>query len=209
MAKNLPQHLKCASHLKSADEEQVRRDTKELLDNLRAQDVTRLQQTAEHQYATLSYSRQLKVPAPTKHLPEIDEQQMWDGFESDQSSASPLDVSSTDQLNPTEQQEAEFYRALDKVGMSFDPTRWGFEEFDVERDVDETLTNVMQNLSQSRKALFCNMMRLTTKPDLDDSLTEDDFLTDVGLGHPGGSWESDKWFPYPNKTISPLQQING
>ena len=86
---------------------------------------------------------------------------MWDDFESDQSSTPPLDVSSTDQLDPTERQEAEFYRALDKVGMDFDPTGWGFEDFDVEREVDETLTNVMQNLGQSRRALFCSLMRLT------------------------------------------------
>ena len=127
----------------------MRRETKELLDDLCAQDVMQLQQSAEHQYATISYSRQPEVPAPTKFSPKIDEQRMWDDFESDQSSTPPLDVSSTDQLDPMERQEVEFYRALDKVCMDFDPTGWGFEDFDVEHEVDETLTNVMQNLGQS------------------------------------------------------------
>ena len=38
--------------------------------------------------------------------------------------------------------------------MSVDPTEWGFNEFDVERDVDETLTNVMENLGSLRRVYF-------------------------------------------------------
>jgi hypothetical protein len=147
LAKNLPQHLRCASHIKSAGEEQARRETKELLDRHRAQDLERLQRS-EYQYAQLLHSRQPEVPAPVKPLPETSEQQMWDDFELGQSSVSPLDADSTDQpFNPTEQQEAEFYRALDKANFTnVDPTGWGSKEFDIGCDVDETLTNVMQNL---------------------------------------------------------------
>ena len=74
---------------------------------------------------------------------------MWDEFELDQSSASLLDANSTDQFNPTERQEAEFYRALDSAKMDFDPAGWGFGKFNIGHDVDDTLTNVMQNLGQS------------------------------------------------------------
>lgn len=151
LAKNLQQHLKCASHLKSAGEEQVRRETKEFLDRLHAQDLERLRQS-DYEYAPLSHPGQPEVPVLKKHQPKMNEQQMWDDFELDQSNASFLNVDSTDQFNPTEQREAEFYRILDRAEMSFDPTGWGFEEFDAERDVDETLTNVMQNFGQSQKS---------------------------------------------------------
>ena len=65
------------------------------------------------------------------------------------SSASLLDVNSTDQFNPAEQYETEFYKALDRAKTNFDPTRRGFEEFEAECDVDETLINAIQNLGQS------------------------------------------------------------
>lgn len=148
LAKNLSQHLKCASHIKSASEEQARREVKELFNRRRAQDLERLQRS-EYQYAPLSHLGQHEVPVPITPLPETGEQQMWDEFELDQSSASLLDVNSTDQFNPTERQEAEFYRALDSAKMNFDPAGWGFGEFNIGRDVDDTLTNVMQNLGQS------------------------------------------------------------
>jgi len=149
LVKNLPQHLKCASHIKSAGEEQARREAKELLDRLRAEDLERLQQT-DFQYAPLSHSRQAEAPIPRKPPPDTDEQQMWDAFELDQSGESLLDANPTDQSNPMEQREAEFYKALDRAEMNSNPTEWGFEEFSVECDVDETLTNVMQDLGQSR-----------------------------------------------------------
>lgn len=77
---------------------------------------------------------------------------MWDDFELDRSDASQLDANSLiDQFNPTKQCEAEFYRRLDRAETNLDPTGWGFEEFDIEQDVDETLTNVMQHLSQSQR----------------------------------------------------------
>ena len=50
-------------------------------------------------------------------------------------------------------------------------------------------------------------MRLTIQSDLNDSLAEDDVLADIGLDHPAGSQESDKWYPYLNKTVSAPQQI--
>lgn len=147
MVKNLSQHLKCASHLKSAGEEQARRETKEVLDRLRVEDLERLQRS-ENQYASLSGVRQTEVPVPVNPPPDVGEQQMWDDLELDQPSAPLLDTSPA---NPTEQQEAEFYRVLDRAGVSVDPTEWGFNEFDVERDVDETLTNVMENLGSLRR----------------------------------------------------------
>ena len=45
LAKNPQQHLKCASHPKSANEERARREMKELLDRLHAQELDRLQQS--------------------------------------------------------------------------------------------------------------------------------------------------------------------
>jgi len=121
---------------------------KELLDHRRTRDLEQLQQS-EYQYAPLLHSGQPEIPLLTKLPPETDEQQMWDDFELDRSNTSILGVNSTDRLDPTEQQEAEFYRALDRAKMNFDPTGWGFEEFGIQCDVDETLTNVMQNLGQS------------------------------------------------------------
>ena len=149
LAKNLKQHLKCASHIKSTGEEQARQETKELLDRLHAQDLERLQQSG-YQYAPVSHLRQPEIPVPTKLPPEIGEQQMWDDFELDRSDASPPDADSTDQFKPTEH-EAEFYRMMDRAGTNFDSTGWGFDKFDAERDIDETLTNVMQNFGQSHK----------------------------------------------------------
>jgi len=150
LAKNLPHHLTCASHLKSAGEEQARQEANKRLDLLRTKDLERLERS-EYQYAPLSHSRQLEVPAPMKPLPEIGEQEMWDDLELDRSGASLLDMNSAGQLNPSQQQEIEFYKALDRAEANFDSTGWGFEEFDVECDVDETLTNVMQDLGQLQK----------------------------------------------------------
>lgn len=88
---------------------------------------------------------------------ENGEQQMWDDFELGRSGASLLDMDLTDRFDPTEQREAEFYRALDRADMNLDPNGQGFEEFDVERGVDETLTNVMQDLGQLQR--FCSRIR--------------------------------------------------
>ena len=158
LAKNLPQHLKCASHLKSVGEEQARRKTKEHLDRLRAQDLERFQKS-EHQYAQLSCSGQPEVQVPTKPPPGIGEQQMWEDFELDRSDVSLLDTDRGDQFNPMEQHEAKFYRALDRAGMNSDPTGWDFEEFATECDVDETLTKVMQDLGQLRKGFVSQFDR--------------------------------------------------
>jgi len=201
LAKNLPQHLKCASHLKPAGEEQAKREMREILDRHRAEDLERLQRSGD-QYAPLSHVGQPERPVPAKPLPEANEVQMWDDFELDQFGSSLLDPNAADQFNPTEQQEAKFYRVLNRAEVNFDPTRWGFDEFNVECDVDETLTNVMRDLGQLQKNFTLESMRLTGQPDLDDSLEEDDVLAGVGLSHPGGPRETDEWFPYPNKTAS-------
>ena len=147
MAKNLPQHLKCTSHLKSAGEEREKQETREALDRLRAQDLERLQQPGR-EYARLSHARQPEPPGPSKPSPGLDEQQMWDDFELDRPNALLLDPNSTDQFDPMEQQEAEFYKVLNRAEKNFDLTGWGFDEFDTKRDVDETLTNVMRDLGQ-------------------------------------------------------------
>ena len=144
LAKNLPQHLKCPSHLKSAGEEQAKRETKEALDRLRAEDLERLRQPG-HQYASLSHARQPEPPVPINPLPEADELQMWDDFELDRPGASLLDLN-VDQFDPAERQEAEFYKLLGRAERDFDLSGWGFDEFNIERDVDETLTNVMRDL---------------------------------------------------------------
>jgi hypothetical protein len=60
LAKNVPGHLACASHLKSAKEEQVRRETREQLDHLPTQDHKRFRQTG-FQYVQLSHPRQPEV----------------------------------------------------------------------------------------------------------------------------------------------------
>ena len=150
LAKNLPQHLKCASHLKSAGEERERRETREALDRLRAQDLERLQRSG-HQPVLLSHAMQREPPGPSKPPPELNEQQMWDDFELDRPSASLLDPNSTDQFDPMEQQEAEFYKVLNRAETNFDLTAWGLDEFNIERDVDDTLTNVMRDLGQMQR----------------------------------------------------------
>jgi len=73
---------------------------------------------------------------------------MWDDFELDRPSASLVDPNSADQFDPMEQKEAEFYKVLNRAETDFDLAGWGFDEFNIERDVDDTLTNVMQDLGQ-------------------------------------------------------------
>jgi hypothetical protein len=99
------------------------------------------------------HSRQLEVPVLKESPPEIDEQEMWDEFESGRSRTSLLDANSADGFNPGQKHEAEFIRALDRAGVN-DPAEWGFMDFDVECDVDETQTNVMQGLGQLRRLCF-------------------------------------------------------
>jgi hypothetical protein len=147
LAKNVPGHLACASHLKSAKEEQVRRETREQLDHLRTQDHERFRQTG-FQYVQLSHPRQPEVPVPMNPSPEIGEQEMWEDFELDRSSTSLLDAARADRLNPMERQEVDFYQTLDRADRNCDTTAWDLEEFDVECDVDETLTNIMRDLGQ-------------------------------------------------------------
>lgn len=152
LAKNLPQHLKCASHLKSVGEEQVRQETKDLLDHLHAPDLEQFQRS-KFQYAPLSGSGQPEVPVPMKPPPEIGEEGMWEDIELDRPNASLFDANWTDPSNPMEQQEAIFYRALDRTGTTLDLTTWGSNAFDIECDVDETLTQVMQDLGSSKKGI--------------------------------------------------------
>ena len=146
MAKNLPQHLNCPSHLKAMGEERAKKEAQELLSHLHAQERERLQQSG-HQYAPLMHSRQPEVPVLKESPPEIDEQEMWDEFESGRSRTSLLDANSADRFNPGQKQEAEFIRALDRAGVNVS-AEWGFMDFDIECDVDETQTNVMQGLGQ-------------------------------------------------------------
>jgi len=200
LAKNLPQHLKCASHLKSAGEECEKREIREALNRLRAQDLERLQRSG-HQYAPLSHVRQPEPPGLSKPPPELDEQQMWNDFELDRPNASLLNPNSEDQHDPMEQKEAEFYKVLNRAETNFDLTGWGFDEFNIERDVDETLTNVMRDLGQMQRFTL-EFDGIHNQLDLDDSLEEDDVLAGIGLSHPGGPQEPDEWFPYPNKIVS-------
>ena len=79
-------------------------------------------------------------------LPGDCERQMWHDFDMDRSDTSLLDADWTLQRDPMEQREAEFNKALDRAEMNFDPTSWDYEEFDITRDVDETLTNIMEDL---------------------------------------------------------------
>ena len=145
LAKNLPQHLKCASHIKSASEEQARRETQEHHDRLRAEDHERLRQPT-YQYALLSHPNQPKVPLPEMPLPDTNEQQMWDDFDFDRL-GEPLQCPNLGgQVNPIEREEAEFYRALDRDGADLSSSGKGFDEWDIVQDVDETLTNVMEDL---------------------------------------------------------------
>jgi hypothetical protein len=123
LAKNLPQHLKCPSHLKAMGEEQAKRETKELLDQVRLEDRERLRRS-EHQYALLSHSRQLGILGPTESPPEIDEQELWDEFESGQSRTLLLDANSASKFDAV--QEAEFNRALDRAEVNDSFSRMGF-----------------------------------------------------------------------------------
>ena len=142
LAKNLPQHLKCASHIKSVGEERARRDTQEHLDRLRAEDLERLRQPA-YQYELLSHPNQPNILVPATPPPDIEEQQMWDDFDFDQSGESLRHANPGDQVNPIDQEEIEFYRTLDRASADFDLSGKGLDEFDIVQDVDETLTNVM------------------------------------------------------------------
>jgi hypothetical protein len=72
-----------------------------------------------------------------------------------------LDANSPSQIDPVRQQEAEFNRAIDRAEMNVS-IEWDFEGFNIESDVDETLTNVMQNLGQSQMILLQGMTRFTT-----------------------------------------------
>ena len=146
LEKNLPQHLKCLSHLKSVGEEEARTATTERINCLRAEGLARLQQS-ERWYAPLSQLNQPEVPAPVMPAPEIGELQMWEDFD-DQPGVFLLDANGDPQINPPEQKEAEFYRDLDRARMNLDPGVLGFEEFYVERDDDEALTKVMEDLSK-------------------------------------------------------------
>jgi hypothetical protein len=80
--------------------------------------------------------------------PEVGKQEMWEDFELDRSSTSLLDAARADRLNPMERQEVDFYQTLDRADRNCDTTAWDLEEFDVECDVDETLTNIMRDLGQ-------------------------------------------------------------
>ena len=120
--------------------------TTERINQLRAEGLTRLQQS-ERRYALLSRLNQPEVPAPVMPAPEIGELQMWEDFD-DQPGVFLLDANGDPQINPPEQKEAEFYRDLDRARMNLDPGVLGFEEFYVERDDDEALTKVMEDLSK-------------------------------------------------------------
>lgn len=151
MVKNLPGHLACATHRKSAEEEQERQRTRELHDRIRAQDLERLQRP-ESQCAPLSFSTQHDAPVTVRPLPNVDEQQMWEDLEQDQLDTSIADADRKGQFNPTEQQEVEFNKVLDRAEMNSDPTDWdSCEEFNIRCEVDETLTKVMEDLGQSQK----------------------------------------------------------
>lgn len=152
LAKNLPQHLKCASHIKSVGEEQVRQETRERLDRLRAEDLERLRQPA-YQYAQLSRPNQPEVPVPVAPPPDVNEQRMWDDFDFDQSDESLRHINPVD---PAGREEAEFYRTLDGASMDYDLAGKGFEEFDIVQDTDETLTNIMGDPGQSKAPLRCD-----------------------------------------------------
>ena len=125
-------------------------ETAEHLNRLRAEDLTRLQQSV-HQYAPLSQLNPPEVPVPEMPAPEIGELQMWEDFD-DQPGEFLLGVNGDPQTNPVGQKEAEFYRDLDRAQMDLDPGILGFEEFYVERDNDEGLTKVMEDLSKLQKS---------------------------------------------------------
>jgi hypothetical protein len=148
LEKNLSHHLNRPSHLKAVAEAQAKQETKEIVDRLRDEGLQQLQESG-HFYAQLSHSRQLGIPPAMIPPQGVDEKEMWDDFELDRSNPSFLDASVASQYSPSEQNEIEFNRALDRAEAG-DPTEWGFEDFDTECDVDETLTNVMQNLGQSQ-----------------------------------------------------------
>jgi hypothetical protein len=104
-------------------EEQAKRETKELLDQVRIEDRERLRRS-EHQYALLSHSRQLGILGPTESPPEIDEQELWDEFESGQSRTLLLDANSASKFDAV--QEAELNRALDRAEVNDSFSRMGF-----------------------------------------------------------------------------------
>ena len=144
MEKNLSHHLNRPSHLKAVAEAETKQETLEILDRLRNKGLQRLQESGQF-YAELSRSNQLEVPPTTIPLLEANEQEMWDEFELERSNTSLLDAS---QYDPSERREIEFNRVLDRAEAG-GSTEWDFEGFDIECDVDETLTNVMQNLRRS------------------------------------------------------------
>lgn len=181
----------------------MKQETKEIVDRLREEGLQRFRESGHH-YTQLSHSQQLEIPATTRPPPEINEQQMWDEFELDRLNASLLDANAASQFNPAQQCKVNFNRALDRAEAN-DLTEWGFEDFGIECDVDETLTNVMQNLGQSPKPFVPGSNELMTLSDLDDLCVEDAALADIGLGNPGSAPKSDEWFPYPNKIASVSQ----
>ena len=75
LAKNLPQHLKCASHIKSAVE-----GTWECLSHIRSEELKRLQRLGD-QYALPSRPNRPKASVRTKPPPGTDEQRMWDEYD--------------------------------------------------------------------------------------------------------------------------------
>ena len=129
--------------------ERARQEKREHLNRLRAKDLERLRQPA-YQYAVLSHPNQSEVSVPVMPPLDVDEQGMWDDFDFDQLGELLRCVNPGDRVNPVERGEAEFYKALDRAGMNFDPSGKGFEEFDIVKDVDETLTNIMQDLGESK-----------------------------------------------------------
>ena len=140
--KNLPQHLKCASHIKSVGVEQAWRETQEHLNCLHAKDLEWLWQPA-YQYGLLLHPNQPNILVPAMPLSNADEQQMWDDFDFDQSGKLLHCANLGDQVNPIDQEEIEFYRTLDRASADSDLSGKGFDEFNIVQDMDETLTNVM------------------------------------------------------------------
>ena len=158
LAKNVWHHINRPSHTKAAAEAKVKQETKVIVDRLRGESVQRLQESGRR-YAQISSSQQLEIPALTVPAPKVDEQQMWDEFESDQSKASLLNTNAASQFNPAQQREVDFNRALDRAEVN-GSTEWGFDDFGMECDVDETLTNVMQNLGKSGE-ISCSRIQRT------------------------------------------------
>ena len=183
----------------------MKQETKEITDHLREEGLERLQESG-HRYAQLSHLRQPEVPTTTRPPPEIDEQRMWDEFESDRLDTSLPDANAANQFNLAQWHEIEFNRTLDRAETS-NSTEWGTEDFGIECDVDETLTNVMQDLGQSLNPFFLGPDKLTTSPDPNNSLAEEVALADIGLSNSESTLKSDEWFPYPNKIVSVSRSI--